>query len=135
MHCLGIRQVAGIAASRQDAALLQHNGAWASLGFQALALAVSLGIAIAGGAAAGLLVSHVNPAGQSLAAAHLFDDGVYWEVRSEQSPSPAARCLTSDAAAWTMSCWGWCSSLLLLAARCCGEMYSAWGGLKLATLL
>ena len=74
-------QVAGFASFGQNPALLQGVSHGTAFGHQIAAIVVTVAIAAAGGAAAGLLVSAVNPADQILTAAQLFDDGTFWTVR------------------------------------------------------
>ena len=52
------------------------------LAAQIASIVCTVAIAILTGSIAGWLVSAVNPAGHRLSAAQLFDDGVYWQVRS-----------------------------------------------------
>ncbi|KAK9829438.1 hypothetical protein WJX72_005875 [[Myrmecia] bisecta] len=71
--------VAGLAALRQDAALLGHSSGGAQLGYQMVAILVTLAIASGGGLIMGWLVTAVNPFQQKLCLEEHYDDGVYWQ--------------------------------------------------------
>jgi hypothetical protein len=75
-------QVAGVSALGQDASLLSHSSYGATVGWQCLAVLVTLTAASVGGTLAGAIVSSVNPAKQSLGPHQLFDDGAFWTVRA-----------------------------------------------------
>ena len=81
------RQVAGVSAWGQDASLLSHASYGATVGWQCLAVLVTLTAASVGGTLAGVLVSTVNPAKQHLGPHQLFDDGAFWTVRARRSSS------------------------------------------------
>ena len=65
----------------QDASLLSHSSYGATVGWQSLAVLVTLTAASIGGTLAGAIVSSINPAKQSLGPHQLFDDGAFWTVR------------------------------------------------------
>jgi len=77
--------VAGVSAWGQDASLLSHSSYGATVGWQCLAVLVTLTAASVGGTLAGVLVSTVNPAKQHLGPHQLFDDGAFWTVRGALS--------------------------------------------------
>ena len=74
------RKVAGVSAWGQDASLLSHSTYGATVGWQCLAVLVTLTAASVSGTLAGAIVSTVNPAKQHLGPHQLFDDGAFWTV-------------------------------------------------------
>ena len=65
----------------QDASLLSRSSYGATVGWQCVAVLVTLAAASVGGTLAGAIVSSINPAKQSLGPHQLFDDGAFWTVR------------------------------------------------------
>ena len=68
-----------------------HRSMWGVLQaiYQVAGLAANVGIALVGGAVAGLLAKHINPARQTLEDEDLFEDAAFWEeVEPEKGHGP-----------------------------------------------
>eukprot|EP00798_Chlamydomonas_sp_ICE-L_P024559 gene24559-10170_t len=71
--------VAGLAALGQDSDFLNYSTGKMQLGYQVLAMVVTMGIAIGGGLVVGLVLSTCNPSSAPELMQHeLFDDGAWW---------------------------------------------------------
>ncbi len=99
-------QVAGVSAWGQDASLLSHSSYGATVGWQCLAVLVTLMAASIGGTLAGVIVSTVNPAKQHLGPHQLFDDGAFWTVSAALSVrrEPARSAAVLDKACPRVDC-------------------------------